>query len=117
GRGKARREENWLGAPRGTLARRSLFPLQRALLDLVDQAEDEDAEEKQDRAEDRDVVGEEFAIDERPRHEDHDLEIEEHEEQRGDEELHREARVDHALARHAALVCGVLDLVAPETLA
>src|SRR5437868_6174103 len=86
----------------------SLLPLERALLDLVDQAEDEDADEKQNRAEDRDVVREKLAVDERPRNQDHDLEVEEHEQERGEVEFHREARVDHAFRRHAALVSRVL---------
>ena len=97
-------------AGRGLLA----LPLEGALLDLVEQAEDEHADEEQDRAQDGDVVGEELAVDEGPRDEDHDLQVEEHEEERREVELHREAGVDHALARDAALVGGVLDLGVPS---
>jgi hypothetical protein len=56
------------------------------------------------------VLVEELAVDDDPRDEDHDLQVEEHEEERGDVELDREARVHDALAGDAALVGRVLDL-------
>src|ERR1051325_2764083 len=58
----------------------SPFPLQRAFLHLVEQTEDQHAEEKQNRSQNRDVLGEKLAIDERPWDQNHDLEIKEHEE-------------------------------------
>src|ERR1700685_3109594 len=88
----------------------SALPLERALADLVEQAEHEDENEEEDRAEDRDVLVEELAVDDDPGDEDHDLQVEEHEEERGDVELDREAGVDDALPRHPALVGGILDL-------
>src|SRR4051812_10946615 len=95
----------------------SLLPLERALLDLVEQAEHEHEEEEQHRRKDRDVVGEEIAVDERPRDEEHDLDVEQDEKHRRDVELDREPRVRAAIGQDAALVGRVLDLGVQRALA
>ena len=46
--------------------RRLALPLKGALLDLVDEPEGQDEDEEQDGPEDRDVLVEEFAVDEHP---------------------------------------------------
>src|SRR6478735_2807994 len=97
-------------------ARDLLLPLQRALLHLVEEAEHQHAEEKHHGREDGDVVGQEMTVDEGPRDEEHDLDVEEDEQHRGDVELHREARVRRAVRVNAALVRGVLDLAAARAL-
>ena len=51
---------------------------------------------------------EEFAVDEHPGQENHDLQVEEHEEEGREVELDREPRVDDPLAGDAALIGGVL---------
>src|SRR5687767_13355874 len=65
-------EEAWVDSESSSLGsrpatRHSLFPLQRALLDLVPQPEDEHADEEQDGTENRDIVGKKLPVDEGPR--------------------------------------------------
>src|SRR6266540_2032212 len=98
------------------LARPSPFPFESALLDLVEKAEDEHAQKKENRPQNRDVIGEKLAVNKGPRHEDHDLQIEQHEKQSRNVKFDGESGVNCTIRRNTTLVRGIFDLRVSRTL-